>query len=513
MRSDNKRIVKNTIFLYVRMVVLIFINLIVSRLVLQLLGADDYGLYQVVGGIVLIFSVVNGALSAGSSRFITVALGKGDAEELKKVFNTSFECHLMLSFLILILCETIGLWYVNKIMVIPDGRMTAANWLFQFSVLSCFLSITQVPYSADIIAHERMDVYAYMGLGEGFYKLLLVGLLFLFNNADLLILYGALMCTWNVFAQIFYRFFCYKLYPETHLTIVKDKPLLKKILSFSFWDVVGNFSATGNTQGVNLLINKFFGVVYNAAYGITNQVNNVLNQFVSNFMTAVNPQITKDYARGEIGKMKELVYMSSKMAFVLFSLVGIPFLMESDYILDLWLKDVPDKTSVFLRFAIIYGMIRSFAKPVVTAVHASGNIKWLNIYAGGVSVVTVIPLTLLAYLGGMPIESGYYVLILSGLLSNLAELYCLHREIHEYGVIDYLKKVYVPCITISLIAIGLDYLIVRFFDASFVRFVCTTCANAVIIGILTLAVLMTKAQRRSFLSSVFEKLHIHKQNA
>lgn len=509
MDKDNKRILKNTVFLYVRMVFLIAINLLTSRFVLQLLGVKDFGVYQVVGGIVLIFSVINGALSSGSSRFITIALGKGDNDYLKKIFNVSFECHLILSVLILVIAEIVGLWYLNTYLEVPEGRIAAANWIYQFSVISCLLSITQVPYSADIIAHERMDIYAYVGIAEGLFKMILVGALFLCKNVDLLILYGAMVCIWSILLQVYYRWFCYHKYNESHLVLIKDKILFKEMLSFSFWDVVGAFTVNGNYQGINLLINKFFGVVYNASYGITRQINGILDQFVGNFMTAVNPQITKDFANGEIDKMKRLVYMSSKLGFILYCFIGIPFFVEADYILNIWLEHVPDKTSLFLRLTVVICLIRAFSRPVITAVHASGNIKQLNVFSGGQSVALIIPLTYIFYKTGMPVESSFFVLILCSLIGNFMELFCLHREIPLYGIWEYTLKVYFPCVLVCIVAFLIDYLFVSVCISNFYRLVATVMVNAITVSLLSLLLLMNAQQRKLVLRNINDKLFSH----
>lgn len=492
--NSNKRIFKNTMYLYFRMLILIVVNLYTSRLVLQLLGVEDYGIYQIVGGIVAIFSIINGALSAGSARFITIALGKGDKDNLKKVFNISFECHLILSFLIFILAESIGLWYINSYLEVPIERMNAVNWIYQFSIISCILSITQVPYSADIIAHERINIYAYIGIVEGIFKLILTMSLFLLNEWDKLIFYGASICGWSIIIQLYYRWYCYKNFPESHLSFIIDKRLFKQMLSFSFWDVIGTFTINGNKQGVNLVINKFFGVIYNASFGLVSSIDNVINQFINNFMTAVNPQITKDYARGEIDKMKNLVYNSSKFGFILYIIIGIPTFIETDYLLELWLVQVPDKASIFLKLTIISAMIRTFARPVIISVHASGNIKQLNLYSGGTSICMIIPMTIISYKFALPIESTYYVMILTYIVCNYIELWCLHKEIDIFNISEYTKKIYLPCVAIAIIAFVADYSIYYHMNSSLIRFIVIAIVNAIVIS-LSLWITLTKSQK------------------
>ena len=295
MESSNKRIAKNTVFLYFRMILVMGVTLFTSRIVLQALGVEDYGLYNAVGSIVVMFSIINNMLSSGTSRFLTFELGIGDKEKLKKTFGASFAMHSAMAILILMLAETVGLWFLNEKMVIPADRYVAANWLYQFSIVTCILSLTQIPYNATIIAHERMGVYAWVGVVEVTYKLAIVYFLLYVPVPDKLIFYGALYMLWNVSVQVFYRFYCHKNFEEASITIVKDKSLYKKMLSFSLWDTIGAFCATGNSQGANILMNIFFGVTVNAARGVSYQVENAVTQFSNNFMTAVKPQITKTF--------------------------------------------------------------------------------------------------------------------------------------------------------------------------------------------------------------------------
>lgn len=488
------------------MLLLLIINLFTYRLVLQLLGITDYGVYQIVGGIVLIFSIINNALAAGSSRFITFALGKGDRDNLKKTFNASFEIHLFLSLVIFILAETVGLWYVNTYLIIPADRIVAAQWVYQFSIISGVLSLSQVPYSATIIAHERMDIYAYVGIAEGIFKLALVTLLFLCNNVDKLILYGLLQCMWNIALQCYYRIFCFKNFPESHLSFIKDKEYFKEMIKFSFWDVIGIFASNGTAQGVNLLINMFFGIIYNASFGLCNQVNGILNQFMNQFMVAACPQITKDYAQRKLEKMHSLVLNTSKMGSVLYLFVALPMFMETDYILSLWLKKVPDMLAIFLKLAIIICYIRSFARPVITSVHASGNIKYLNIYAGGLSAFLTIPLTYIVYKAGGAITSTYYISIFIAFICNYSELYVLHQQINIFSIKDYSFRVYLPCSIVAIIAFVIQVIIAHVLPESIFRLliVCITSTLSLALG--TYYFILNKEQRFKVLLKTKEKL-------
>lgn len=307
MASEDKRIAKNTIFLYMRSFLMMAINLYASRVILQALGVEDYGLYGVVGSIVAIFSIINGVLAAGTSRFLTFELGKGNTELLRKTFSASFVMHVGMACIIFLLLETIGLWFVNYQMNIPEGREFAANIVYQLSILTCIFSLTQVPYSACIIAHERMAVYAYVGLVEALFKLVLVLCLLYFPFSDNLISYAIILAIWSIGLQVFYRFYCYKRFSESHLMLCREKAIYKGMLSYSLWDLLGQICGTGMNQGLNLLINVFFGVSINAARAVAYQVENVLTQFSGNFMTAVNPQIVKCYAKKDLQRFFELI--------------------------------------------------------------------------------------------------------------------------------------------------------------------------------------------------------------
>ncbi len=500
MNSNNKRIAKNTLFLYFRMILVLAVNLLTYRWLLKILGVEDYGLYSVVGGIVLLFTLLNSALSSGSSRFITFALGEDDKVKLRKTFSMSFSVHLVMAFVIFLLLETIGLWYVNTYLVVLEDRMVAANWLFQFSVISCLLSLTQVPYSALIIAHERMNIYAYVGVAEAIFKLVLVGFLFLVDGYDKLILFGLMTCLWSIALQLFYRSFCNRNYPESRLMLVKDRVEYQKMLSFSCWDVIGSFTVQGNTQMTALLINSFFGLVYNASFGLANQIKGVLTQFSTNFMTAVNPQITKYYAEKKMARVNSLVYNSSRMSFLLYILVAMPVWVEVDFIIGLWLDIVPDKLALFLRLTILACVIRSFASSVITAVHASGNIKYLNIFSGGFSVLATLPLTYFFYYIHFPVETTYYIILVTSVGANIIELLCLKHENISFNIGQYVRSVYFPCVILFIVVLFLLLVLSEFLVPSFLRLIIVAMASSFLICILSYFLILSSEQRKEIRS-------------
>ena len=503
MEKRNKLIVKNTFILYFRLIFILAVNLITYRLVLKALGVEDYGLYNVVGGIVSLFTILNGTLSSGSSRFITFELGKGDFVALKQIFSVSFTLHLCIALIVFILLETIGLWYINFQLVLPPDRVFAANWVFQFSVITCMLNLTQVPYSSLIIAHERMDIYAYVGIAEVVFKLILVGLLFVISGVDKLIFYGGLLFVWSISLQLYYRFFCYKRFPESHLNLVRDKSKYKQFLNFSLWDIIGTFTVQGNAQGVNLMINAFFGLVYNASFGLSNQIKGILSQFSSNFLTAVTPQITKSYAENDINRFNSLLNNSSKMSFVLFSLVAIPVYFEADYLIGLWLAEVPSKTPLFLQLTILNGLLRALAQPLVNGIHATGNIKNINLWGGGVSVLLTLPLTYVLYRLGFAVEYTFYITLFVSCLANIIEIFSLKHEDKSFRIRKYLLSVYLPCFAMFFIIYAILTIVINTNAPSFGRLICVCCISTLLIGGISFLIILSKNQKRM----VINKLH------
>ena len=450
-----------------------------SRVILQALGVDDYGLYGAIGSIVAMFTIINGVLSVGTSRFLTFELGRNDFEKLRKTFSVSLAMHTAMALILFVLLETIGLWFVNSRMNIPAGREFAANVVYQLSIISCMLSLTQVPYTACIIAHEKMDVYAYVGIVEVTFKLLLVILLLYVPFADNLIAYAIILAIWSIGLQIWYRYYCYRRFSETHLMIVKDKAIYKSMLSYSLWDFVGQFCATGNSQGLNILINMFFGVTVNAARAIAFQVENAITQFSNNFMTSVNPQIVKNYACGNKDRFFQLIYEAGRYSYYLLFMVSLPIFLEADYILQLWLVEVPEYTSLFLRFIIAITLVRVIARPLINGVHATGNVKVLNLTSGVYSAGSFLPAVYVFFKLGFPVWWCFIIQSFNASICTMLEIRALYKQV-PFDVKDYLKKVYVWPISVSLIACVPSSLIVYNVESSFVR-LCIT----IIIGIVS----------------------------
>jgi O-antigen/teichoic acid export membrane protein len=355
-KQDNGRIAKNTLLLYMRTILVMLVSLFTSRVVLSALGGDDYGIYNVVGGVVAMFTVVSGALSASISRFITFELGRNDIEKLKRIFSTSINIQIGISLLILLLGETIGVWFLNYKMNIPVERLDAANWVLQCSLITFIINLISVPYNAAIIAHEKMSAFAYISILEVILKLLIVYLLYI-SMWDKLIVYSSLLVLVAIIIRMVYGVYCNRCFVETRYLLVYDRALIKNMTSFAGWGFFTNTAYMFNTQGINILINMFFGVGVNAACGITMQVEAAIMKFVNDFTTALNPQITKSYAMNDFDTMNKLVIRGAKFSYFLLFILSLPILIETDYILGLWLEEVPEHTVAFVRLAIIGTMI------------------------------------------------------------------------------------------------------------------------------------------------------------
>lgn len=372
--SNNKRIAKNTLALYIRMFFTMSVTLYTSRVILEKLGVVDFGLYNAVSGVVAMLAFLNGTLSTGTSRFLTFELGSNNIKKLKSTFNTAFYSHVALALIVVAFLETVGLWFIYNKLVIPPERLQAALWTFHVSILTTFVSITQVPYTSIIIAHERMNIYAYFGIFEALSKLAIVFLLAL-APFDRLVFYACLVACIQMLTAIFYRFYCIRNYGESHLELHFDKGVFKRILSFSGWSLIANIAEVLNNQGYVVLINMFFQPAVVAAQAIGNQITSAMMQFVGNFRTAINPQIIKLYAAKEYTASQRLTLQSSIYVFDLLLLLGLPTIVLMNPLLHLWLVEVPDYTIVFAQYIIVRQIVGNFNAAFYVPMMASGSLK------------------------------------------------------------------------------------------------------------------------------------------
>lgn len=392
--TSNKQIAKNTILLYIRMVFLLGISFYTTRAVLHALGVVDLGIYNVVGGVVAMFGFINGSLSSASSRFITYALGKGNEEDLKSTFNTIVSIHIIFGLLIFFLAETIGMWFVLNKLVIPDNRVIPALCVYQSAIISSIIVVLSSPFNADIIAHEKMSAFAYISIYEAVAKLIIVFLLYIISW-DKLITYAIMLTIVQVSVISFYILYCKNHFEESRFRLYWDSNKVKTIFTYAGWVMTGSFSYICCTQGLNILLNIFFGPTVNAARALANQLQGAVNQFTTNFQTAVKPQILKSYANGNIDRMHSLILASSKFGSFLMLLIIIPVFTCTDFILRIWLENIPDYTISFVQIMLLVGLISAMKDPTMTAIHATGNIKKAEIVEM-IIMLSVLPISYFA---------------------------------------------------------------------------------------------------------------------
>lgn len=447
--ENNKRIAKNTLLLYFRMLLLMVVSLYTSRVVLNALGVEDFGIYNVVGGVVAMFSVISGSLSAAISRFITFELGRGDSAGLKKTFSAAVTIQLILSLVIVVLIDTVGVWFLNAKMTIPADRLAAANWVLQFSIVTFVINLISVPYNATIIAHERMSAFAYISIFEAAGKLAIAFLITAFP-IDRLMFYAILMCVVAVSVRLMYGYYCKKHFTECVYSFYWDKNLLKRMFGFAGWQFFGSGSYILMTQGVNILLNIFYGPVVNAARGIAVQVDGVVQQFVNNFTTAINPQITKSYAANDNEYMFNLIYSGAKYSFFLVLLMSVPIILETETILYLWLKNVPEHTVSFLRLILAIELLYVLSNTMMTAMLATGRIKKYQIIVGGTGML-VFPLSWIFFKFGFAPEVAFVIQFIIFVVQLIYRLFLLHSMI-GMPVKDFIHKVIIRAMVVAFIS-------------------------------------------------------------
>ena len=449
-QSNNKAIAKNTLFLYFRMMFTMLVSLYTSRVILQVLGVDDYGIYQTVGGIVGFLSFINGALSTGTSRFLTFELGAGDFERLKRTFSTTLTIHIGLALLVVLLAETVGLWFLYNKMVIPADKLEAAVYVYHISILTAVFTLTQVPYNASIIAHERMSVFAYVSIVEVTAKLLVVYLLGI-GEFDKLKLYATLLFVVQIGLIIFYRIYCTHQFKETKFSFVYDKSILKSIAGFSGWSLFANASSALNSQGVLLLLNMFFAPAVVTARAISIQVNMAASQFVNNFRTAVNPQIVKRYAAGDIDGSRQLLLSSTKYSYYLMFMLCLPICLLARPILELWLGVVPEYTVIFLQLILTQSLFQVFDTSFYTALYAKGRLKENALLSPTLGFIQFPIIYLLFKIGCSPVSLSWTSLITYAILGLIVKPILIVR-IAEYRWCEILQ-VFKSCLLVTVAAL------------------------------------------------------------
>ena len=456
--ENNKRIAKNTLMLYIRMGMVMLITLYVSRIVLRVLGEEDYGIYNVVGGVVILFSFLSRTLSAASQRYFAFELGKGDMKKLNRIFNINLLLFCIVIGIMIILAETIGLWFLHNKMTIPEERMYAANWIYQFSILSFCTNLIAIPYQAVIIAREKMHFYAFVGIMQALLNLVsALLLLFIDFNSDKLILYGFFMLAVHAITNCGYVVVARKRFEETRFKLSWDREQVQDIISYSGWNLFGAIASVIRSHGINILINVFFNPVINAARSLSYQVNTALNQFASNFYTAVRPQVTKYYARGDRESTLSLVFSSSKYTFFLLLLFAVPVLTFPHDILDFWLVSIPEYTEKFVVLVVIVGLIDAINNPLITLAQATGKVKLYQSVVGGITLMNLPVSWFLLSRGGAP-EVTVYVAIVIAVIVLAARLLVL-RIIADFPIMEFCRKVLLRLFISTIISVVLSWVV------------------------------------------------------
>ena len=457
--TNNKRIAKNTLLLYARMFFIMCIQLYTSRVVLQALGVEDYGIYNVVGGIVTMFTFLNTALNSSTQRYITYYLGKGNDIELREVFSNCIFIHAIVALIIVLLSETIGLWFLYNKMVIPEERIMAAFWVFQMSIITTVVLIFSSPYNATIIAYEKMSAFAYISIFDVILRLL-TAIILIYSKWDNLILYALL----SVIAQLIIRYI-YVRYCNRHFKITKivykfNKSLFKSMISFIGWNVWGGLSHVLYGQGLNILLNMFFGPVVNAARGIAVQVQTVVQQFAYNLQTAINPQITKNYAVGDLKKMHDLVFRCTRYTFFLLLIISLPIFLETNLLLTLWLKTVPERTVTFLRIILCIVMVDSVAAPLMTSSAATGDVKLYQTVIGG-TMLLIVPVSYIFLKLGYDSATVFIVHLVFCLITFVLRLIII-RPMIKLSLREYILMTIIPSLKTGLLAITIPSILYFF---------------------------------------------------
>jgi len=501
--ENNKRIAKNTLLLYFRMMLTMFVSLFTVRVVLNTLGVVDYGIYNVVGGIVIMFSFLSNTMASASQRFFAFELGRKDFLQLKRTFSLTVTIYAFISIVVLLLSETFGLWFLNTQMVIPAERMEAANWIYQFSILSFLVTIMTIPFNATIIAHENMKVFAYVGIVEVTLKLAIVYLLVIFS-ADKLKLYSCLWFVTTVIVSLIYYTICRKKYEESRFQFYWEKGLFFSLMSYSGWNLFGATAGILNNQGLNILLNLFFGPIINTARAIAYQISNAVNQFVYNFFTAVNPQITKYYASNEKIELFNLVFKSSKFGYYLLLLISMPVLLETKFILTLWLKDIPDYVVLFTRLVIIIALIDSLSSSLVTLALATGKIKKYQMIVGGILLLNL-PVSYLFLKLGYPPQITLYITMMISIICLFARLWMLESMV-ELFVSDYIQKVLVPVIVISIVAYLIPLYLTIQLETNLLNFFIISSVGLISSVVSILLIGLSSSERKLIIQTIDEKI-------
>lgn len=471
-----------------------------SRIILQGLGASDYGIYNVIGGVVSMMVFLNSALNASTSRFLTYELGVGNVEQLKKTFSAALNLHISVAFIVFIICETAGVWFLYNKMEIPDDRMTAAFWILQFSIVSMAINYTQVPYNAALVSHENMSIYAYVGLYEAFSKLLIAYLIKV-SPIDKLVFYGLLLMLNTIAIQLFYRFYTKSKYEECRFRLVKDKALYKKLLSYSVWDLFGGLAGVSQSQGVNVLLNVFFGPLVNAARGISFQIQSAVKLFINNFLTAVRPQVVKSFAENNYARMYGLTFKAIKFSILIVMALIIPIIFEIDFILDIWLGDTyPPETSLFAKIILVSALFDVIEVGQNMAFHAIGRIKTGNVVCGTIMILSL-PISYVLLKLGFPSYVPFIVVIITNVINEVLTLLIMKSYV-DFSLPKLLLNTYLPVLIVMAISVAFPMLINMTMEDGTVRFFVNIIAIEISILLFGWLICLSREEKQKILGVI-----------
>lgn len=501
--ENTKRIAKNTLMLYFRQILIMLVSLYTVRVVLNVLGAEDYGIYNVVAGVVTMFSFLSGAMATASQRYFSFDLGKGDNEHLKTTFSVTFQIYVLLAAIVILLAETLGLWFVNHKLVIPAERMTAANWIFQAAIVSFLLTLITTPYMASIIAHENMNVYAYVSIVEVCLKL---GIVFLLKVLpyDKLIIYGILLSTVALINTSIYRLYCHKHYEECKVRFIIDCALFKEIVSYSGWNLFGSIASMVRNQGMTILLNLFFGPLVNAARAVAAQVNTAILSFAQNFSTALRPQIIKNYAAGEKNSMLHMLIYGTKIVFFLMLVICVPLYFEVPYLMKLWLKNVPDYTVIFVRLVVIDVLIDSISYPLMGVIQATGKIKLYQSVVGGLLILNL-PISYLFLKLSFSPECVFIIAIILSIIALFLRIIITQKQI-SYNLVSPFAKLLILFLFLTIVSAILPFSVSSFFDKNFIQCIVFIIISVFWSGIVLFFIGLNKDEKRKIMGKIKRKL-------
>ena len=483
------------------MIAIMVITLYSSRIILQALGINDYGLYNVVGGVVLMLAFLRSSLTSSTQRFLSFEMGRKDWIRLQKVFSMSLTTHIIIALVIILLAETVGLWFLNTQIKIPEGREIAANWIFQFSVFSLSVSMITVPYHACTISHEKMSFFAWVSILDAVLKLVFSFALLL-TTSDRLILYGGLMMLTNIINLLLYWWYDRRYFEETKYHFFWDKELFKQIFSFSGWTIWGQMAVVGSAQGKNILVNIFYSVSANAAMGVAHQVNSAIVSLTSNFQTAFQPQLTKSYAAKDYDYLNSLIVYASKVSFYLLFIVSLPFMLNIDWVLSVWLTEVPEYAGIFCILYIIASILNALATPLWISIFATGKIKNYQITLS-IAYITEITIIYVLFKLGFPPTTAMLVKVFLNAVMVIIRLIFAKKTVDCFSISDYTRKVLLPICLSSLIIMAFVYSLNMVVYSSFLQIIYTL--TIIVLSVLTAFFIgLTKTERISVIKIIFQ---------